>query len=232
MSDNNSKSESFKNFKDSFFYGSRTDLNLKFLHHLNDNDAAEFFHDFFKTFIDAYDGRKNFKALEECVVKWQQKSYNDQENFEYDKGPFTKLNKPLSQLTLGLMTSSGHFVKGDDPKPFGIDNMTQNGAIERIMDFLKEPPQLSVIPKDTPKENLKVRHGGYDINGAVTDPNVAFPLEILNSLVKDGKIGALSKNAYSFVGACAQLRLLKKTGPAWVERFKKDNMDALLLVPV
>ncbi len=232
MTDNNGKSESFRDFKDSFFYGSRTDLNLKFLHHLPDDDAAEFFHDFFKTFIDAYDGRKNFKDIEQCVIKWQQKSYDDQENFEYDKGPFTRLDKPLSQLKLGLMTSSGHFVKDDDPKPFGIDNMTQQGAIERIMDFLKEPPRLSVIPKDTPKENLRVRHGGYDINGAMTDPNVAFPLEIVNRLAKDGTIGSLAENAYSFVGACAQLRLLKKTGPQWVEILKKDNIDALLLVPV
>ena len=64
--------------------------------------------------------------------------------------PFTVLEKPLSEVRLALMASSGHFVDGDDPNPFGCEKMTQEAAQQRVMDFLKAEPVLSEIPMDTP----------------------------------------------------------------------------------
>ena len=104
--------------------------------------------------------------------------------------------------------------------------------MERISEFLKEEPTLSSIPIDTPKERLRVRHGGYDIRAAQADPNVVFPLERLLELERDGIIGELVPAAYSFVGACAQTPLLKQTGPRWVRMFQQQKIDAVLLVPV
>ena len=66
-----------------------------------------------------------------------------------------------------------------------------------------------------------MRHGGYDVTGAVADPNVAFPLELLRRLTAEGHIGKLAPEAYSFVGACSQTRLLKRSGPLWVKRFQE-----------
>jgi hypothetical protein len=37
--------ESFKGFKNSFSYGSRTDMNFNFLKNLSEEDAAQFFQD-------------------------------------------------------------------------------------------------------------------------------------------------------------------------------------------
>jgi hypothetical protein len=37
--------ESFEGFKNSFSYGSRTDMNFKFLKNLSEEDAAQFFQD-------------------------------------------------------------------------------------------------------------------------------------------------------------------------------------------
>ena len=42
---NDPQNESFQGFKDSFAYGSRTDLNFKFLKALSSDEAAEFFAD-------------------------------------------------------------------------------------------------------------------------------------------------------------------------------------------
>ena len=130
------------------------------------------------------------------------------------------------------MSSSGHFVDGDDPKPFGVENMSQKEAEARIDDFLKVEPQLSVIPMDTPIEKLRVRHGGYDVRGSLADPNVNFPISRLRELQAEERIGELASDAYSFVGATAQLRLLNHTGPEWVKIFQEKRIDALLLVPV
>ncbi len=123
-------------------------------------------------------------------------------------------------------------MEGNDPEPFGEKNMTQDEAVRRVMDFLKEEPVLSSIPSGISMEKLKVRHGGYDIGGVMRDPNVSFPLERFRELVDEGIVGEMHSEAYSFVGACSQTRLLKRTGPGWVEMFREKGIDAALLVPV
>ncbi len=224
--------ESFEDFKNSFSYGSRTDLNFKFLAKLSDDQAADFFQELLWKLGDSFDD-SNFARVAEHVFNWQERSYSGtKKNFTYDDGPFATLANPVSQSRLALMTSSGHFVAGDDPEPFGVANMTQQEAIERIGEFVKEAPSLSSIPMDTPRGQLRVRHGGYDIRGVQADPNVALPLEILSEFHDDGTIGELVRQAYSFVGACAQRRLLKRNGPQWVDMFKAEKIEAALLVPV
>lgn len=226
-----SPKESFEEFKNSFNYGSRSDLNFKFLKNLSDEDASLFFQELLWKMGDALnDG--NFSRLIEHFIATQAKAYAGAGRFTYDDSPFTPLRAPLTQLRLGLMSSSGHFVDGEDPKPFGVENMSQKEAEARIDDFLKVEPQLSVIPMDTPIEKLRVRHGGYDVRGSLSDPNVNFPISRLHELQKEGRIGELASDAYSFVGATSQLRLLNHTGPQWVKMFQKKGIDALLLVPV
>ncbi|PIV26148.1 MAG: hypothetical protein COS37_07900 [Anaerolineae bacterium CG03_land_8_20_14_0_80_58_20] len=231
MSDDNQQKETFEDFKNSFNYGSRSDLNFKFLKNLSDTDASRFFQELLWKIGDSFnDG--DFTRVADYVNETQAKAYAGVGRFIYDDSPFTPLRAPLSQLRLGLMTSSGHFVDGDDPKPFGVENMSQQEAEMRIDDFLKVEPQLSVIPMNTPEEKLRVRHGGYDVRGAKADPNVNFPLTHLRELQAEGRIGELASDAYSFVGAAAQLRLLNHTGPEWVRMFQEKKIDALLLAPV
>jgi len=231
MSTSDPQPESFAEFKQSFSYGSRTDLNFKFLKSLSDEAAAQFLQALLWKLGDSFDDG-NIDRLVAHVRAGQEQAYADPGEWRYDQGPFTPLQKPLSASRLALLTSTGHFVAGDDPAPLGAKNMTQAEAIERIDDFLKTEPQLSTIPSDTPRETLRARHGGYDIRGVQADRNVAFPLDRLRELQQEGLIGQLAPLAYSFVGACSQLRLTKRTGPAWVERLQKQALDVVLLVPV
>ena len=225
-------SESFEDFKISFSYGSRTDLNFKFLAKLSDDQAADFIQELLWKLGDSFDD-SDFSRVAEHVFEWQKRSYlQAKKSFTYKEGAFATLPKSVSQSRLALITSSGHFVAGDDPEPFGVTDMTQQEAIERIEEFVKAAPSLSKIPMDTRRDQLCVRHGGYDIRAAEADPNVTLPLKILRELHRDGIIGELSQQAYSFVGACAQKRLLKINGPQWVDMFKEERIDAALLVPV
>ncbi len=64
------------------------------------------------------------------------------------------------------------------------------------------------------------------------DANVVFPLDRLQELEKEGIIGELAPDAYSFIGACSQIRLKKKTAPGWVKMLKEKQPDAILLAPV
>ncbi len=223
---------SFEDFKNSFSYGSRTDLNFKFLAKLSNDQAADFIQELFWKLGDSFDDGR-YSRIAEHVFRWQSEAYTKaKKNFIYADGPFAAPAKSVSQSRLALITSSGHFVAGADPEPFGVSDMTQQEAIDRIEEFVKEAPTLSSIPTNTPKERLRVRHGGFDIRGAQADPNVSLPLEILRDLHREGIVGELAGQAYSFVGACAQRRLLKRNGPQWVGMFKTDRIEAALLVPV
>jgi len=231
MSQTERQSETFEEFKQSFAYGTRSNLNFKFLKDLSNEDAGEFFKQLAQKLGASFDDGQ-LDRVHQLIVEWQVRGYAARGNYAYDDAPFTPLQKPIAQARLMLLTSSGHFVDGHDPEPFGIQNMTQRQAEDMIDDFLKAEPTLSAIPVDTPAGYLRVRHGGYDVRGAQTDPNVLFPLERLRELQQEGVIGALAEDVYSFVGATSQTRLLKHSGPEWLKLFKQKQVDAALLVPV
>lgn len=231
MTEPSTPPESFQAFKNSFFYGARNDLNFKFLKNLSEEDAATFFQELLWKLGDSLnDG--DLSRLIDHVYTWQRRGYAKVEGYQYDDAPFAPMTIPLASSRLALLSSSGQFVEGDDPKPFGVDGMTQEQAIARIEEFLKAAPVLSAIPFDTPAELVHARHGGYDVRGARMDPEVVLPRAPLVALRDEGKIGSLLPAAYSFVGATAQTRLLHQTGPEWVAMFKQQEVDAALLVPV
>ena len=223
--------ESFEAFIKSFFYGKRSDLSFKFLSDLTQEEASIFIQNLFKDVIDSLDDG-NLESVQQRVLQGQAQGYKEQKNFEYHDGPFHPLDKPLSSIKLSLLTSSGHFLKESDPKPLGLENMTQKEAERRVFDFLKEAPQLSGIPFNSKPEDLMVRHGGYDIRAAQKDPNVSFPYQRMVNLKDQEAFKELTSNAYSFVGACSQKRLLKKTLPDWVDKFLVQGVDAVVLAPV
>ncbi len=222
--------ETFEQFRKSFSYGSRNDLNFKFLANLADEDAARFLQELFRKLRESYDDGQMARIWDH-IVQGQASAYASKVEWVYAEGPFQKMGKPLSRSRLVLLTSSGHFVEGDDPMPLGVKDMTQDEAVRRVKEFLKEAPKLSSIPIGISRDKVRVRHGGYDIHGAEADPNVVFPAERLMELEREGVIGELSPEAYSFVGACAQTRLLKETGPQWLSLLRQKGVDVALLVP-
>lgn len=229
--------ESIKELRESFFYGSRSNLNAKFLRDLSDAQFGDFVEDLLTHVSGAIDSG-DAAPIVDSLFRWQTQAYaghlGDPADFahRYEDTPFTPLTKPLSECRVAVMTSSGHFVTGDDPQPLDSTNMSQQEAEDRIGEFLKEAPQLSAIPSGTDFANLSVRHGGYPVEGATLDPQVVLPLRIMEELERAGTIGEVAPNAFSFVGAASQVRLKKKTAPEWAERMHDEKIDAVLLVPI
>lgn len=227
--------ESFKEFKDSFFYGSRSNLDFKFLAELSEPEAGEFFADLFTQLGTTMNDGDTMRLVDH-VRRWQQRAYTPhldaKAKYQYEDVAFSVLTKPLAEARVALVASSGHFVDGDDPKPFGVDNMSQAEAEARIGKFLRVEPTLSTIPIDTPPDRLRVRHGGYPVESARLDHNVVLPLAALRDLASSGIIGEVAQQAYSFVGATSQLRLRDRVAPAWAAMLRANAIDAVLLVPV
>ncbi len=237
MSSHAPETETFKQFKDSFAYGSRTDLSFKFLKGLSTEDAALFFQELLSKIGDSVnDG--DLDRLLQHVYEWQVRSHEPHaedaaaDRWVYEDGPFAPLAKPLSESRVALFTSSGHFVDGDDPEPFGVKGMTQEQACLRAVDFVRARPALSTIPANTPNDNLRVRHAGYDIRGAEADPNVTFPLERMRDIESEGVFGELASEAYSFPGIASQIPIIRESAPEWTALLHDRGVDAVLMVPV
>jgi len=223
--------ETFEEFKNSFSYGSRTDMNFKFLKGLSDVEAGEFFQELLWKLGDpSNDGQLD--PVIKHIYQWQVQAYLGKSYWEYEDAPFTTMSKPVSEAKIGLLTTSGHFVEGDDPKPFGVEDMSQAEALSRISEFLKGEPVLSAIPVDIVREKLRVRHGGYDTRAAQADHNTVLPIDRMIELETEGEISQVLENAYSFVGATAQKPLIHTYAPQWAERLISDGVDGMILVPV
>ncbi len=231
---NDNSTESFTEFKDSFSYGSRNDLSFKFLKGLSSDEAGEFFIRLLGEVGDLFDGTSTDRLID-LVYEWQIRGYQPDATakrpYVYQDRPFTPLAKPLSETSIGLVTSSGHFVSGDDQSGLEGDDLTQDWAIARIGEFLRATPILSEVPKDLPAEEIRVRHPGYDIRSVSRDLGVALPRLALIEAERDGRTGWLAPFLYSFVGACSQGRL-KNELDDWILRWKSQGIEALFLVPV
>lgn len=225
--------ETVEEFRRSFSYSSRTDLLFKFLasRNLTDQDAAEFFRGLLERLGESVD-TGDWSGVTEHVYESQVRGYTPNDPsalpFHYDTGPWTPMRRPLSEARVALISAGGLFVEGDDP--LGPDGPTQEEAIPRIGEFLRSAPVLSVIPRDTATDRLRVRHPGYDICGAARDYNVVFPIDRLKELAEEGVFGELADEHYSFVGASSQRRLLDEGAPVWAQRLRSQGVDAALLV--
>jgi hypothetical protein len=229
--------DSIEQLRTSFFYGERSDLNFKFARDLSDEEFGDFLSELFEATAAVMDGA-DATAVVDVAYRWQVQAYaghlGDPANFPHrkDTTPITPLGKPLAECKILVLTSSGHFVDGDDPEPLGVVDMTQAEAEARITEFVKSPATLSVIPVDTPADQIRVRHGGYPVQAAAADPQVVLPLGHLQSLVADGVIAGLTNSAFSFVGATAQGHIKRSLGPEWAQLAIDQGADAALLVPI
>ena len=232
-----SENETIEELRTSFFYGSRSNLNFKFLKDLDDAAFGDFLEELFAAIAQTTD-TGDASGIVDVTYRWQLDAYRahlgDPTGFahSHDDTPWAPMAKPLAESRVAVLTSSGHFVDGDDPKPLGVENMTQDEAEARIKEMLTEPPTLSIISSNTSFDDLRVRHGGYPVAAAAADPQVVLPLRIMEDLAADGVIGEFADAAYSFVGAAAQGPIKKRIGPEWAQMLHDAEVDAVLLVPI
>ena len=229
-----SVAESLDEFAQSLSYGKRSDLTFKFLPRFAGSDAGDALASVLREVGALFDTGDSADLID-LTIDLQAAGYRSRplnERYHYLDSPFTVPQQSVAESRVALLTSSGHHVVGDDPRPLGVDSMSQEEAEGRISDFLKEAPVLSEIPVAVPPDEIQVRHGGYDVRGSLADHNVSFPIDRLREMESDGVVGALHGSAYSFVGACAQGRLIKEIGPQWADRLAESGSDVVLLVPV
>jgi len=195
--------ETFQAFKDSFFYGSRSNLDFKFLADLSETEAGEFFTGLLTELSQTINDGDGSRLVDLARV-WQQRAYT--------------AHLDPKTVFLPSQPSEARAMSGEE--------------VAAAAEFLRAQPTLSTIPIGTPSDQLVVRHGGYPTDAARLDHNVVLPLQPLRDLATMAVIGELAPRAYSFVGATSQLRLRDTIAADWAATLQADAVDAVLLVPV
>lgn len=223
--------ESFDEYRNSFSYGSRTDLLCKWMKSGSEKLADEFLQELLELTGNLIDDGDT-AVIVEAMVRAQSEAYSGPGNFVYDSAPFATLDQPVSESRIVLVTTTGHFVVGDDPNPMGIENLTQKQVVKMTTEFQRVDPELSEIPISTPRDQTRVRHGGYDIRATAADRNVSLPIDRMIELADEGVIGEFVNPVFSFVGMTSQLRLRKQIGAEWAARAKAAGAQAAVLIPI
>lgn len=217
---------SFEDFRRSFYYGSRADMQFKFLASMDDEAAADAVAAILAAVGEALD-TGDLSLVQQAAYRAQVDSYAADDTPTVPDAPFTPLTRDLADLRLALISAGGVFRVDDDP--MGPDGPTQREALALIKDFLRSAPVLSRIPKATLDSELTARHPGYDARTAQRDPGTVFPLSILRDLEDAGQV-TLADTHYAFTGATSHRRLRDQAAPAWAEQLVADKVDACLLV--
>lgn len=132
-----------------------------------------------------------------------------------DAPPIATLPRPLSELRLGVIATGGVYAAGQTAFTF------------------KDDLTYRAIPNNTSVDDLRATHFAYDLSDARRDINVVFPIDALRAMVADGQIGELAPDLFTCMGGIySQRRVREELAPALVERCVRDEIEAVLLVPV
>jgi D-proline reductase (dithiol) PrdB len=131
-----------------------------------------------------------------------------------DIPPFTPLRRPLAESTVGLVASGGIYQVGQTAFHFRDD-----------LSYRAIDTQISA-------SELRVSHFAYDTDDARRDVNVVFPYQTLKDLAGLGRIGALSRRAYTFMGGIYSARKVREVlAPSMAQQLLRDEVDVVIMVP-
>ena len=129
--------------------------------------------------------------------------------------PWVAPARPLRERRIALITTAG--LQRRDQDAFALADASYR-----------------VLPADATGADLVMSHSSvnFDRSGFCEDVNVAFPIDRFRDLAREGVIGSLASNHYSFMGA----GLLPEAweGPArhLAGILRRDEVDAAFLTPV
>lgn len=136
--------------------------------------------------------------------------------------PWRPLPKPLSECTVALLSSAGIALKTDQP-------FDQEG--ERKNPWWGDP-SYRIIPKTATEKDVRLYHLHIDPSYAEQDLNCLLPLQRLQELENNRRIGRISPRHYSIMGYILKPeKLLQETVPALIRNLKEDLADVVVLVP-
>ena len=136
--------------------------------------------------------------------------------------PFTPLVKPLHECTVALVSTAG--VARNEDKPFDQDGERRNPWWG--------DPSFRAIPLGTTEKDIRLYHLHIDRRFGEADLDVVLPMRRLAELANEGFVGRPAPTHYSVMGYILEPKeLVEKTAPAIAELMRREQVDAVALVP-
>ena len=133
------------------------------------------------------------------------------------RAPFSPARRALPMLNLALISSAGAYIDGTAP--------FDTGAPDGDLSFREVPSQIQA-------EDLRFVARGYDPTAVESDCNSLLPLGRLLEFESNGIIGQLNPVFWSCCGFIPNAaRLVEELVPRLVERVKRYEVQAALLIP-
>ena len=131
--------------------------------------------------------------------------------------PLARLGKPLSEARLSFVSTAGVQPRGT--LPFDTAHPVGDYTFRRV-------------PSDSRPEDLEIHQLKYPTAGALRDLNVIFPVERLREFAREGVVGGLTENFFSFIGYNMDAERLERTlAEEIAAAVVAEGADAALLAP-
>lgn len=126
------------------------------------------------------------------------------------------LPKPLSQTRLGVLCTSGSYIAG------------------QVAFSYKDDTSIRAISKHTETDQIRFSHITENyLPDARRDPNCVFPIDTLRDIEVEGTVGSVADDIISCMGGIySQRRVRDELCPLVEEQFKRDDVEAALLIPL
>ncbi len=135
----------------------------------------------------------------------------------YDEAPWHRLNKPISECRVTLLTSGG----------------ISHCAMPAWDPFARNDHRLDAISVGAESSDFQIHDAYYDHRDAARDINCQFPIDRLRELCAAGEVGALANRFWSgFMGRIYnRSKVLSESAPAFAHELHRDEVDLLIAVP-
>lgn len=134
-----------------------------------------------------------------------------------DTVPLARLRRPLAESRLSFVSTAGVQPKGS--LPFDVVHPVGDYTFRRV-------------PSGAAPADLEIHQLKYPTDGAHRDLNVIFPIERLQELAREGVVGGLTDNFFSFIGYNMDPDLLERTlAEDLAQAVADEQADLALLSP-
>jgi D-proline reductase (dithiol) PrdB len=134
-----------------------------------------------------------------------------------DTVPLARLRRPLAESRLSFVSTAG--VQPTGTLPFDVVHPVGDYTFRRV-------------PSGAAPADLEIHQLKYPTDGAHRDLNVIFPIERLQELAREGVVGGLTDNFFSFIGYNMDPDLLERTlAEDLAQAVADEQADLALLSP-
>ena len=132
------------------------------------------------------------------------------------------MTKPLSRVTMSMVTSAGISLKSDPSFDMEIEKR----------ETTRSDISYRALPRHTREDEIRVNHLHINTNHIKQDINVILPLARMAELEREGIIGKLAPTSFSFYGFQWQnTDFLSEAIEPMASVMKREGVEAVFLTP-